>query len=122
MLPAALLSGITPDFSYFDNLYCGQEDQYIEMLDLYVQEYTNYKKTISQAIASGNIDEFRKAKHKIIYSLHLLKLDSVKDHLDTVGNRIAALGEGERLLESKTLDGAFEEILLKLGAKKDKTV
>lgn len=115
------IPAISLDFSYFDNLYSGHEDQYAEMLDLYLQEYSIYKKTITAAIAEGNLDEFRKAKHKIIYSLHLLKLESIKEHLDQISQRMSNLVEAERIMESKMLNEVFEDILGKLVDKKTQT-
>ncbi len=122
MRVTSTLPEISLDFSYFDNLYSGDQGQYTEMLDLYVQEYNIYKTTISEAIATGNETEFRKAKHKIIYSLDLLKLDSVRSHLDEMAEKLPVLQKGELAEESKVLDGVFSIILERLAEKKVRAV
>lgn len=109
---------IKPDFTYFDNLYQGQEEQYCEMLDLYLQEYSIYKRTISSAVVSGNLGEFRKAKHKIIYSLHLLGLDPIKSHLELVSQSLSELDRSELIEEARVLDEVFDVVMQLLERKR----
>jgi len=98
-------------FDYFDRLYAQSQEQYIEMLDLYAHEYRLYLKGIDEALARNDEPSFRKIKHKIIYSLHLLELSELHHNMEVLASQFAQMDGFERLKARHAYLSAFEFIL-----------
>ena len=107
-------------FAYFDNLYVGQNDQYAEMLDLYCQEYKDYHSGIIEALKNSDIEKFRRIKHKIIYSLHLLSLNQFRNRLEEIAPILSFSAEAQRSAYAQELDNQFSLLLQTISHKRDK--
>ena len=98
-------------FSYFDKLYAHAPEQYIEMLDLYAEEYQIYLQGIDAALEGKDEVAFRRIKHKIIYSLHLLELTSVHNNMEVLASQFGTLDGYQRISARHAYASAFEYIL-----------
>lgn len=110
-LPCADVLKAALSFDYFDRLYAQSSEQYIEMLDLYAHEYRLYLKGIDEALARNDEPAFRKIKHKIIYSLHLLELSELHHNMEVLASQFAQMDGFERLKARHAYLSAFEFIL-----------
>ena len=98
-------------FAYFDNLYIGQTDQYVEMLDLYCNEYANHRNGLIEAVTNSDIEKFRRIKHKLIYSLHLLSLNQFRDRLEEIAPVLSTTAEDQRHALAHEMSGQFDMLL-----------
>ena len=110
-LPSAKELKDSLSFSYFDKLYAHATEQYLEMLDLYEHEYKLYLTSIDAALEQRDETSFRRIKHKIIYSLHLLDLTPMHNNMEVLASEIAHLDSYERITARHAYASAFEFIL-----------
>ena len=106
-------------FTYFDEMYTGQTDQYAEMLDLYCQEYATYRVGLVEALETSDIEKFRRIKHKIIYSMHLLSLNQFRNRLEEIAPLLASSPAGQRCAFRDEIDGQFQHLLNTISHKKE---
>ena len=106
-------------FEYFDELYGGHSDQYIEMLELYCSEYADYKKGLLEALHNCDIERFRKIKHKLIYSLHLLSLNQFRSKLDSVAMDELMANEHKRDELASEFETYFQDTLQQIMVKRE---
>jgi HPt (histidine-containing phosphotransfer) domain-containing protein len=110
-LPSAKELKDSLSFSYFDKLYAANLEQYQEMLQLYAHEYSIYLQDIDTALRLGDETAFRRIKHKIIYSLHLLELTPMHNNMEVLADEIAHLDGYGRNKARMAYSVAFELIL-----------
>lgn len=108
------------DFGYFERLYGDDFEAIIEMLELYLAEYEEYRQLLILHLQGGNELEFRKVKHKIVYSLHLLGLGGLRAYLEAVAPRFMLLSKLDKQDMAELIDAAIRKIIesveLKIGA------
>jgi hypothetical protein len=101
----------TIDFGYFERLYAEDKAAIVEMLELYLTEYEEYRQLLFLHLVEGNELEFRKVKHKIVYSLYLLGLGGLRAYLEAASPRFKLLSSLDRTDMSVLVDAAITEII-----------
>ncbi len=110
----------TLSFAYFDKLYAQAPEQYHEMLDLYLHEYNLYRQEIGQAFEDRNEATFRRIKHKIIYSLHLLDLTALHHNMEALARQWHTLDAFEFMTAAQAYQAAFQMVLQAIAAQRDR--
>jgi hypothetical protein len=72
---------INVNFSGLEEIYSGSPKDLVLILKKIQQEYIKYNELFKEQIQAENMEEFRKARHKISATLLLLKLEGFHEYL-----------------------------------------
>jgi len=101
-------------FSHFDTLYAQAPDQYLEMIDLYAQEYEVHFTGVDTALEQKDEPAFRRIKHKLIYSLHLLDLTSLYCNMEVMARQFQDMDGYQRITARHAYSAAYTYIATRL--------
>jgi len=71
-------------FDQVDYLYGEVPTQYVELIHLFLDEFTNYKIQMIKSVKEEQFDEFRQIRHSMRSNLRLLKMDKFQTLIDDI--------------------------------------
>lgn len=71
-------------FEQVDYLYGEVPTQYVELIHLFLDEFTNYKGLMIKSLKEEQFDEFRQIRHSMRSNLRLLKMDKFQKLIDDI--------------------------------------
>jgi L-ribulose-5-phosphate 3-epimerase UlaE len=104
------------NFEMLDDIYSESVSSYKELLDKIFSEYNLYKADILSAIEKGDLETYRKIKHKISASLGLLQLQDLLVYLELIKDNFPETKNNFLQIES-SLQNCFEEIYSQIRTK-----
>lgn len=111
---------ISLDFSSIEEVYSGSIEDYKFFLNKIVEEFQKYKFTFDNFLKAGDLENFRKNKHKISATLRMLKAESFLSYLEEVKLRFDELAPREETITKirRYIDVITDKIQLETELKK----